>query len=104
MTLQRFPGLHIKRKIPCPGHDGQPCLGEFNYNQLEKAMQKNVPEIQCQEALKMVSVPQLLFGLCLLLKELDSSDQWGGLKAVHVKPQDDVLWLCEEHVKEHKPD
>ena len=261
LTLQRFPGLHIKRKIPCPGHDGQPCLGEFNYNQLEKAMQKNVPEIQCQEALEMVSVHQLLLGLdwrtqdavlqkieefkkemteaakentsnlfnwiqaqfrkqhaelqcpyaftlsqqsvkwwrpfaarevtlqlycqqpghwhktekggcyhiyeldrlsrffiphlsnliilfnamltsgigtvghdkqlkhdlefmnelkeqfpniddhvdeatkrglCLLLKELDSSDQWGGLKAVHVKPQDDVLWLCEEHAKEYK--
>jgi len=259
--FQRFPGLQIKRKIPCPGHHGQPCLGEFDYNQLEKAMQKNVVEIQCQEAWKNISVPQLLFGLdwrtqdavlqkieelkkemtgteenisnlfnwiqadfrkqhaelqcpyaftlsqqpvkwwkpfaarnvtlqlycqqpghwhktqkggcyhiyefdkwshlvaphlskliilfnaiitwgigtvghenklknnldfmselkqqfpniddhvddatkrglCVLLKELDPSHNWGGLKAVHVKPQDDVLWLCEEHAKKYNP-
>jgi len=261
LTLQRFPGLQIKRKIPCPGHHDQPCLGEFNYHQLEKAMQKNVVEIQCQEALENISVPQLLFGLdwrtqdavlekidelkkemtgaeenisnlfnwiqahfrkqyaelkcpyaftlsqqpvkwwrfaardvilqlycqqpghwhktqeggcyhiyeldkwshfiaphlsnlimvfnafitlgvgtvgvgqknqlkndldfmselkeqfpniddhvddatkrglCILLNELDPSHHWGGLKAVPVKPQDDVLWLCEEHAKEYK--
>jgi len=260
LTLQRFPGLQIKRKIPCPGHHGQSCLGEFDYNQLEKAMQKNVVEIQCQEAWENISVPQLLFGLdwrtqdavlqkieelkkemtgaeeninnlfnwiqahfrkqhaelqcpyaftlsqqpvkwwrpfaardvilqlycqqpgdwhktqeggcyhiyefdkwshfiaphlskliilfnaiitwgigtvghknqlkndldfmselkqqfpnindhlddatkrglCVLLKELDPSHHWGGLKPVHVKPQDDVLWLCEEHAKEYK--
>jgi small GTP-binding protein len=263
-TLQRFPGLQIKRKIPCPGHHGEACLGEFNYHQLEKAMQKNVVEIQCQEALENISVPQLLFGLdwrtqdavlqkieevkkemtkemtgaeenisnlfnwiqahfrkqhaelqcpyaftlsqqpvkwwqpfaardvmlqlycqqpghlhkiqeggcyhiyeldkwshfiaphlsklimlfnafitlgvstveqknqlkndldfmselkqqfpniddhlddatkrglCVLLKELDPSHNWGGLKPVHVKPQDDVLWLCQEHAKEYK--
>ncbi len=260
LTLQRFPGLDIKRTIPCPGHHGQPCSGEFNYEQLEKAMQKEVLEIQCQEALEMVSVSQLLFGLdwrtkdavlqkieelkqdmtgadeninnffnwiqghfrkqhaelqcpyaftlsqqpvnwwrpfaarevilqlycqqpghwhktekggcyhiyeldkcshfiaphlsklimlfnaiitlgigtvghdtqlkhdlefmselkqkfpniddhvddatkrglCRLLRDLDPSDSWGGLKAVHVKPQDDVLWLCEKHAKEYK--
>lgn len=63
LTLDRFPGLQIKRKIPCLGHQGRSCAGEFDYAQLEKALEKKVMEIQCQEAFENVSVSALLFGL-----------------------------------------
>ena len=51
VTLTRFPGLRIKRLIPCPGHNGTPCGYLFNYAHLERAIQRNPPilEIQCQE-------------------------------------------------------
>ncbi|MDM8559965.1 COR domain-containing protein [Candidatus Parabeggiatoa sp. HSG14] len=259
LTLQRYSGLKITRKIPCLGHNGESCSGEFDYAYLEKAIQKNKVEIECQEALEKVSVPKLLFaldwhtqdavlqkldelktemtgteenisnlfklmqrnfrktdlqcphaftlseqkakwwqpfaahevklqlycqypdnwhktqnggcyhlheidkwshllaphlsrlimvfnaimtfglstvdrknqlkndlffmnklaqqfphiedhvddatkrGLCILLEELDSSHHWGGLKPVHIKPQGDILWLCEKHAREYNP-
>jgi small GTP-binding protein len=40
VTLARFPGLQIERKIPCCGHNGQPCRHEFNYEQLQKRYEK----------------------------------------------------------------
>jgi small GTP-binding protein len=63
VTLARFPGLHIERKIPCCGHNGQPCCHEFNYEQLLKRYEKKKLEIECPEAIEDVSVTQLLFGL-----------------------------------------
>jgi small GTP-binding protein len=63
VTLARFPGLHIERKIPCCGHNGQPCRHEFNYEQLLKRYEKKKLEIECPEAIEDVSVTQLLFGL-----------------------------------------
>jgi small GTP-binding protein len=63
VTLARFPGLQIQRKIPCPGHNGQPCRHEFNYEQLLKRYEKKRLTIECLEAIEDVSVTQLLFGL-----------------------------------------
>jgi small GTP-binding protein len=63
VTLARFPGLQIERKIPCCGHNGQPCRHEFNYEQLLKRYEKNKLTIECPEAIEDVSVTQLLFGL-----------------------------------------
>ena len=63
VTLARFPGLQIERKIPCCGHNGQPCRHEFNYEQLLKRYEKKKLEIECPEAIEDVSVTQLLFGL-----------------------------------------
>jgi small GTP-binding protein len=63
VTLARFPGLQIERKIPCCGHNGQPCCHEFNYDQLLKRYEKKKLEIECPEAIEDVSVTQLLFGL-----------------------------------------
>ncbi|MDZ8025099.1 MAG: COR domain-containing protein, partial [Nostoc sp. DedQUE11] len=63
LTLARFPGLEIQRFIPCPGHDGQECIHLFNYANLEKAIAKTIPDMQCQESFEYVSVSTLLFGL-----------------------------------------
>lgn len=65
LTLARFPGLRIKRTVPCPGHDGGGCLHEFDFAKLQKAIERDAPvmEVQCQDAFENVSVPRLLFGL-----------------------------------------
>ncbi len=63
LTLARFPGLEIQRFIPCPGHDGQECIYLFNYANLERAIAKTIPDMQCQESFESVSVSTLLFGL-----------------------------------------
>ncbi len=65
LTLARFPGLKIKRTMPCPGHDDKKCTHEFDFAQLEKAVEKVKPalEIQCPETFENVSVPGMLFGL-----------------------------------------
>jgi hypothetical protein len=62
LTLDRYPGLNKQRKIPCPGHNGQPCPHEFDYEQLLKRLDKK-PSIECPEALIDVDVRTLLFGL-----------------------------------------
>jgi hypothetical protein len=63
VTLERFPGLKIERKIPCLGHQGQPCPHEFDYDQLVKRYERNKLTIECEESFEDVSVPQLLYGL-----------------------------------------
>jgi hypothetical protein len=62
VTLARFPGLEIKRMIPCPGHDGQLCVHEFDYEDLLKRVKKK-PMIECPKSLEDVSVIDLLFGI-----------------------------------------
>lgn len=62
LTLARFPGLKIKRQIPCLGHNGQPCSHEFNYEQLLKRYEKQRLTVECPEALEDVSVMELLYG------------------------------------------
>ena len=78
-TLARFPGLSIKRSIPCPGHDGAPCSYSFEFESVLKAADEKAPEIQCHQAFKMVSVAVLLFGIDLrsqeeVLKKLEKLD------------------------------
>jgi len=100
LTLERFPGLQIKRKIPCLGHNGQPCPYEFDYAHLEKALQKNVMEIQCQETFKNVSVSALLFGwdwrtqdvLLQQMAELKTQVQ------AKVAEKEDIVKLIQHHL------
>ncbi len=63
VTLARFPGLEYRRLIPCPGHNGEPCGYEFDYESLLNAYKKLVMETHCQEAFEYVSVPLMLFGV-----------------------------------------
>jgi len=65
LTLARFPGLKIERTMPCPGHDSESCDHEFDYRNLQRAIEKKPPAafIQCPTSLEMVSVPGLMFGL-----------------------------------------
>ena len=65
LTLARFPGLKIKRTIPCTGHDEEGCPYEFDFEKLQKAIKREKPvvEVQCQETFENVSVAELMFGL-----------------------------------------
>src|ERR1022692_4897934 len=65
LTLRRFPGLQIERRIPCPGHNGTPCDHEFRLQDLERAIERQPPvtEIQCPVTFEFVSILGLLFGL-----------------------------------------
>lgn len=65
LTLDRFPGLKIDRKLPCPGHNGKPCDYEFELKNLENALQMDPPVelVQCQRTYQMVPVTEILFGL-----------------------------------------
>ncbi len=77
VTLKRFPGLDIKRMIPCPcpGEDGQGCNHEFDYALLVKRLNKK-PEIECPVSLEELSVVELLFGI-------DWSTRDAVLSAIH---------------------
>ena len=64
-TLDRFPGMQISKKIPCPGHGDGPCPAEFDLEFLQGAMEQDPPEpqAQCPKRFKMVPISELLFGL-----------------------------------------
>ncbi|MCT2581872.1 leucine-rich repeat domain-containing protein [Actinophytocola gossypii] len=67
LTLERFPGLHITRQVPCPcrDHEPVPCQELFDYEDLRTRMNRTPPrdEIECRKSYEFVSVPQLLLGL-----------------------------------------
>ena len=64
LTLSRFPGMEIRRLIPCPcsGMNGKPCEHEFDEQRLRDRINKK-PSIECPISLEYVSVPKMLFGL-----------------------------------------
>ncbi|NIN06216.1 MAG: GTPase, partial [Armatimonadetes bacterium] len=64
-TLARFPGLNVRRCIPCPGRTPARCRHEFDLRQLSKAIEKEKPklEMECPEELENISVPRMLFGI-----------------------------------------
>ncbi|TKJ39119.1 GTPase [candidate division LCP-89 bacterium B3_LCP] len=71
LTLDRFPGLEIKRTIPCPGHKDKKCSYEFSLEAINNAIKENVKGIQCQVAFKNVPVSNLLLGIRLKTKGAD---------------------------------
>ncbi len=98
ITLARFPGLDIRRMIPCPGHDGQPCEHEFDQALLVKRLQKHRLTIECPVSLEDVSVTDLLFGI-------DWSTQGSVLAAIE-RSKDKILTAVKDlrvaNAKEHK--
>src|SRR5713226_4050352 len=65
VTRGRFPGLKVTRRIPCPGHNGTPCEFKFDYESVQKLIERERPlrEVQCLESGEMVSLAGLLFGI-----------------------------------------
>lgn len=65
LTLKRFPGVTIRRRIPCPGHGESACEHEFDLVTLERAIERTPPilEIQCPVAFEDISILTLLLGL-----------------------------------------
>jgi hypothetical protein len=99
-TLQRFPGLKITRKIPCVGHNGQPCDYEFDYAEIEAAMLQSVTDIQCRKIFQNVSVYELVFGVGWQSKRADN----GATHAKHNgKPHQHPICPPLFTLKQHKP-
>ncbi|MEO0760118.1 MAG: COR domain-containing protein, partial [Cyanobacteria bacterium J06648_16] len=65
LTLSRYPGLTVKRFLPCPNPLNLDCHHEFDYANLTKRLERNPPKstIECPDCLETISVTQLLFGL-----------------------------------------
>jgi internalin A len=62
-TLERFPGLHIERQVPCSCRPGCPEL--YNYEDLSARLSRTPPrhEIECRKSGDYVDVRMLLLGL-----------------------------------------
>lgn len=66
LTIRRFPGMRVKRSVPCScGIESEPCSYEFDLEYLERAGAQNPPvvDVQCQKTFRTVSVMGLLFGI-----------------------------------------
>jgi internalin A len=63
VTLNRYQGLQIKRLIRCPGHNGKECPYEFEYEYLQKLIEKNRFAAECKKTLEEVPITELLFGM-----------------------------------------
>lgn len=62
-TLERYPGLSIRRMIPCPCQVD--CSHLYDYSMLQSRIARTPPReyIECPNSLRDVYVPQLLFSL-----------------------------------------
>jgi internalin A len=62
LTLARFPGLQVRRTVPCPHGNGRPCAGAFEYEALLQRHEKGKERIECQHCGEEAVVAALLFG------------------------------------------
>lgn len=92
LTLARYPGLKIQRKMPCPGHGSGPCTHEFDYEHLQKRLELKPPRVQmeCPVAVEDVDVRSMLFGLTPsrqddVLKALDDLRQESAAHGVQLR-------------------
>ncbi|HEV2345938.1 MAG TPA: COR domain-containing protein [Actinocrinis sp.] len=67
LTLDRYPGLSIKRLVPCPCQSGRAAACEelFDYDDLVRRLNRKPPrqEIECHKSGDDVNVPLMLLGL-----------------------------------------
>jgi hypothetical protein len=61
-TLKRYPGLPIRRMIPCPGRHDKPCTHEFDLDDLKNHLKQDPPlhTIKCPKCFTELFVPMLL--------------------------------------------
>ena len=71
VTLERFPGLDVRRLMLCPGHNGNRCDHLFGYDQLLARIERTPPRltIECPVAIEDVSVIEMLYGLELATQD-----------------------------------
>ena len=66
-TLARYPGLNIKRMVPCPCGEGpeRSCTELYDFDDLERRLARTPPRhtIECRKSGADVHVPLLLLGL-----------------------------------------
>lgn len=67
LTLDRYPGLSIKRLVPCPCRSGEAeaCEELYDYDDLVRRLNRKPPrqEIECRKSGDDVNVPLMLLGL-----------------------------------------
>lgn len=69
LTFNRFEGLRRITKVPCPGHNGEPCIHFFELGDLEGKLKRKPPKftIECPKApgdvYENVEIMKMLFGL-----------------------------------------
>lgn len=67
LTLDRYPGLSIKRLVPCPCRSsaGETCAELYDYDDLVQRLNRKPPrqEIECRKSNDYVNVPLMLLGL-----------------------------------------
>jgi small GTP-binding protein len=67
LTFNRFEGLKRTARVPCPGHNNNPCSHLFNLEHLERKLTKTPPKftIECPMATEDedVEIMKMLFGL-----------------------------------------
>jgi GTPase SAR1 family protein len=69
LTFNRFEGLKRITKVPCPGHNGRPCIHFFELADLEGKLKRKPPKfiIECpkapHDADENVEIMKMLFGL-----------------------------------------
>jgi hypothetical protein len=63
LILKPFDGLRKRKYIPCPGHQGKACSGQFEFDSVTRAQATGRDAIQCHETLDSVSVQLLLNGI-----------------------------------------
>lgn len=91
-TLERFPGLRVDRRIPCPCRDGtgQQCTELYEYDDLWHRLTRDPPRevIECHKTGEFVDVRQLLLGLAPTERELsDASLRRIETKVDHLREQ-----------------
>ena len=71
VTLERFPGLDVRRLMLCPGHNGNRCDHLFGYDQLLARIELTPPRltIECPVGIDDVSVTEMLYGLELATQD-----------------------------------
>jgi Leucine-rich repeat (LRR) protein len=65
LTLNRYPGLQIKRMTPCPGVEDQGCDHEFDIDVIEQRLEKKPDKhlIECPTEVEDIDTRQLIYGL-----------------------------------------
>ena len=65
LTLERFKGLGVTRKIPCPGPNNEGCSYEFDLEHLQRRLDRHPPKlwIECPVCDEDVDVTRLLYGI-----------------------------------------
>lgn len=97
LTLNRYPGLHIKRLVPSPCAEG--CTGLFAYEDLQRRLERTPPrlEIECHRSGDLVHVPLLSLGL-----PPSERDEIRGALARLEKQSAHVLDRLEEHASDRE--
>jgi len=65
--LERFPGLEVKRNIPCICHEiakvTEHCIWQFSFRNLVERQEKGLDTAECQVSFSPVPISRLLYGI-----------------------------------------